>query len=109
MAPLLERISPPGVQTDSARMPPAPTANVESLTRSIEKTAADSQLRSDGEYLVFGGNVKAGDVKLYTSDGVEVATKFTTASGGLRLRLSSLRKGVYLININGRTSKFMKR
>ena len=75
----------------------------------IEKTLADSQLKSDGEYLIFGGNVKAGNVKLFTPDGVEVPTKFTTTSGGLRLRLSSLQKGVYLITINGRTSKFMKR
>jgi hypothetical protein len=75
----------------------------------IDNTAADNQLKSDGEYLIFGGNVKADNVKLFTSDGIEVATKFTTASGNLRLRLSSLQKGVYLININGRTSKFMKR
>ena len=75
----------------------------------IEKTSADSQLKSDGEYLIFGGTVKAGNVKLFTPDGVEVPTKFTTTSGGLRLRLSSLQKGVYLITINGRTSKFMKR
>ena len=75
----------------------------------IEKTHADSQLKSDGEYLIFGGNVKAGNVKLFTPDGVEVPTKFTTTSAGLRLRLSSLQKGVYLSAINGRTSKFMKR
>ncbi len=83
--------------------------NYEMLATAIENTSADNQLKSDGEYLIFGGNVKVGDVKLFTSDGIEVVPQFTTNSGNLRLSFSSLQKGVYIININGRTSKFMKR
>ncbi len=75
----------------------------------IEKTIAGSQLSSDGEYLVFGGNVKATDVKLFTANGIAVDSNFSTAPSGIRLRLSSLQNGVYLVNINGRTTKFMKR
>src|SRR5574344_3147384 len=75
----------------------------------IEKTIAGSQMSSDGEYLVFGGNVKAADVKLFTANGIAVDSNFSTAPSGIRLRLSSLQNGVYFVNINGRTTKFKKK
>lgn len=99
----------------------SPTVNAEYLAKDvlrfnymipatpIKNTAADGQPKNNGEYLIFGGNVKSGNVKLFTTNGIEVATKFITNFGDLRLLLSSLQQGVYLININGRTSKFMKR
>lgn len=78
-------------------------------TTSIEKTSTGSSLSVDGEYLIFGGKNKTANVKVYSSNGTEETAKFSSSTDGLRLRLSSLRKGIYLINANGRTFKFIKR
>jgi hypothetical protein len=98
-----------------------PTVNAEFLAKdvlrftymipatAIKNTAANSQLKNDGEYLILEGNVKMDTVKMFTSDGRKIPTKFAMSANGLRLRISSLQKGIYLIYINGSTSKFLKR
>src|SRR5574344_434629 len=79
------------------------------MPTAIENISADSRMKSDGEYLIFSGKLKADQVKLYTTDGKEAPADFTETQNGIRLRLSTLQRGVYMININGRTTKFMKR
>lgn len=74
----------------------------------IEKTTAGSEFSRQGEYLVFGGNVSADDVKLFTANGMAVPVTLTATGGSLRLRVTSLQRGVYLVSINGKTFKFMK-
>src|SRR5574344_2964530 len=62
----------------------------------VSDVSTDERLSSDGEYLIFGGDVKSDAIKLYTVNGMAVPARFTSSASGVRLRLSSLLSGVYL-------------
>ena len=58
--------------------------------------------------LVFHG-VKATDhIAVYTSNGVRVPVSVTRGTDNATLSLSSVPSGVYVLNVNGKTSKFTK-
>ena len=68
-----------------------------------------SDVVQQDQHLVFKG-VKRGDkVNIYTIDGKKVPVVPTMRNGDAVLPLSALERGTYLLKVNNRTSKFMKR
>ena len=75
---------------------------------SISAAKDKADVSRDGDRLVFHG-VKANDkVAVYTTDGIRVPVRLTRSATDATLTLSQIPKGVYLISVNGRTSKFTK-
>ncbi len=62
-----------------------------------------------GEILFFDSKVKSTDIKLYSEDGKTLPVKVYIEGNRPTLSLSSLRPGVYLLSINGSTTKILKR
>ena len=75
---------------------------------SISAAKDKADVSRDGDRLVFHG-VKANDkVAVYTADGIRVPVRLTRSATDVTLTLSQIPKGVYLISVNGRTSKFTR-
>ena len=54
-------------------------------------------------------NIKSEDnIAVYNLNGIRVPVRFTFSNGNASLPLSSIPAGVYLLDINGKTVKFMK-
>lgn len=54
-------------------------------------------------------NIKSEDnVAVYNLNGIRVPVRFTFSNGNASLPLSSIPAGVYLLDVNGKTVKFMK-
>lgn len=64
--------------------------------------------QKDGQ-IIFHNVSSADKVAVYKADGVRVPVHLSFQGGNAVLSLSSLPSGVYLLNVNGRTSKFMKK
>jgi hypothetical protein len=62
----------------------------------------------DGDRLVFHGISSTDKVAVYNSDGIRVPVHLSAASDGVTLSISSIPKGVYVLSVNGKTSKFVK-
>jgi hypothetical protein len=72
----------------------------------IHKDAGVSQ--EDGR-LVFHGITSANQVSIYSTNGMRIPVSIVTADGHYSLSLSSIPSGVYILKVNGKTSKFTKR
>lgn len=69
---------------------------------------AEDDMSRDSDRLVFH-NVKAADqVAVYTANGIRVPIRLTRSGSDAALSLSQIPTGVYLLSVNGRTSKFTK-
>lgn len=75
---------------------------------SIRNPKSEASFRKEGEQVIFDASVKASDVQLFTEDGKQLATSLSIANGRSSLSLKTLPAGVYLLKVNGRTSKIMK-
>lgn len=75
----------------------------------IQSTNSDLTLRMNGENIYFVGVNSTDKIKLYSLDGKQMPLNLQPTSIGLCMPLSGLPSGVYLVNVNGRTSKFIKR
>jgi len=62
----------------------------------------------EGDRLVFHGISSTDKVAVYNSDGIRVPVHLSAASDGVTLSISSIPKGVYVLSVNGKTSKFVK-
>jgi ribosomal protein L2 len=62
----------------------------------------------DGDRLVFHGISSADKVAVYTTNGIRVPVRLSAASDGVTLSLSSIPQGVYVLSVNGKTSKFAR-
>lgn len=62
----------------------------------------------EGDRLVFHGISSSDKVAVYTFDGIRVPVRLSTTIDGVSLSLSSISKGVYVLSVNGKTSKFVK-
>ena len=62
----------------------------------------------DGDHFVFHGISSTDEVTVFNSDGISVPVHLSAASDGVTLSISSIPKGVYLLNVNGKTSKFVR-
>ena len=62
----------------------------------------------DGDRLVFHGISSTDKVAVYTTNGIRVPVRLSATSDGVTLSLSSISQGVYVLSVNGKTSKFVR-
>jgi len=71
------------------------------------KSKADVS-QQNGQLLFYG--IKSSDqVAVYTANGIRVPVRLQHSGSSATLPLSAIPSGVYLLSVNGRTSKFTKR
>ncbi len=78
----------------------------------IDKTgivSLDSDYRPEEGQLVFKGIKQTDKVSVYTIDGKLLPVAPTFVGSDAVLPLTSIKKGTYLLKVNNRTTKFMKR
>ena len=74
----------------------------------VNPPKAEADVSHDGGRLVFHG-IKASDqVAFYTANGIRVPVRLIRSGSDATLTLSQIPQGVYLLSVNGRTSKFTK-
>ena len=61
------------------------------------------------EELIFRGTDTAGQIHLYTLDGKQLPISLLQKAGGYTLPIGNLPKGMYLLIVNGKTYKFIKK
>ena len=71
-------------------------------------TAKANYSQRDGQ-LVFNGISQQDKIAVHTVSGILVPVRIQRSGSTATLPLQSLSKGVYLLSVNGRTSKFTKR
>lgn len=59
--------------------------------------------------IVFHGVNSSDKIAVYNAKGIQIPVKIQRSGDQATLSLSSIPSGVYLLNINGRTSKFTKK
>ncbi len=64
--------------------------------------------QEDGQ-LVFHGIKSTDKLAIYTVNGIRVPVNFQRSGSSATLPLASIPSGVYVLSVNGRTSKFTKR
>lgn len=89
---------------------------IRKITYKIDEGSGINDIIADKPLMKFVGNdieftgVKAGDkISVFAINGIQIMDKKVAASGDFTLSLSNLSQGVYLININGRTFKIVKK
>ena len=73
---------------------------------STPRTEADCG--REGDRLVFHGVTSRDKVAVYTANGIRVPLSLTVTPDGLSLPLSSIPQGVYVLSVNGKSSKFTR-
>ena len=81
----------------------------EGLTTAINSPQAAMSYRQDGERILVDSSVKPSSIALYTADGARVPVSLQQSAQGAVLSLSGIPSGVYLLSVDGKTSKIMKR
>ena len=77
-------------------------------SQGIATPRANANISRDGDRLVFH-NVKPKDeVAIYKTNGIRVPVRFNRNGTDVAISLSAIPSGVYLLSVNGRTSKFQK-
>lgn len=76
---------------------------------SIKEVNTNSNISQENGQLVFHGISSTDKIAIYTVKGIRVPVEFKKSDTIATLSLSAIPVGVYLLNINGRTSKFTKR
>ena len=75
----------------------------------ITSPSIDSDYSREEGCVVFH-NIKSTDnISLYNTNGIRIPVRLTVQGSTAILPLSSVPSGMYLLNINGRTSKFTKK
>lgn len=74
----------------------------------ISTPKAETDVTRDGDRLVFHGVKKSDAVAVYKPNGIRVPVRLTLNSTDATLSLASIPSGVYLLSVNGRTSKFTR-
>ena len=85
------------------------TYGTEPLPTEASSPTVGDTFHQNGEQILFDAKVKASDVQLFTEDGKRLKAKATIVNGRPTLSLTSLPAGVYLLKVNGRTSKILKK
>lgn len=71
------------------------------------KPTARYRVEDNGQVTFFG--TEAGRIRVYNSNGVQMPVSLSNdAAGNAILPLNTLPQGVYIVNINGRTIKFIR-
>ena len=75
----------------------------------IHITYAQANVSQENGQLVFHGIKSTDKIAVYTAKGILVPARIRRNGSSATLPLSTISSGVYLLSINGRTSKFTKR
>ena len=79
------------------------------LTNGIETVKSNADFSRENGQLVFRGILQSDQVAVYNASGIRIPVALTRQGNDVLLPLSAIPSGVYLISVNGRTSKFTKR
>ncbi|MBQ6768083.1 MAG: T9SS type A sorting domain-containing protein [Prevotella sp.] len=74
----------------------------------ISSPTDEANYSQRGDQLVFRGIKSDDNVAVYTVSGIRVPVTITHDGDTATLPLSAIPSGVYLLNVNGKTSKFTK-
>lgn len=74
----------------------------------IASPHADADYSHEGGQLVFHGIKTMDKIAVYTANGIRVPVRITHTGSDAVLSLSQIPSGVYVLSVNGRTSKFTK-
>ncbi len=69
----------------------------------------DAECAQEADRLVFHGIQSADKVTVHRSNGIRVPVQLIQEGDNVLLPLSSLASGVYILSVNGNSSKFVKR
>jgi len=75
---------------------------------SISNPQSEASFTREGDRLIFHGIGSTDKVAVYNSDGIRVPVQLSATSDGLTLSISSIPQGVYVLSVNGKTSKFVR-
>ena len=75
----------------------------------INKPNGKANVSQENGQLVFHGIKSSEKIGVYTANGIRVPVRLTRSGDTATLPLSVIPSGVYLLSVNGRTSKFTKR
>ena len=75
----------------------------------VSSPAAQASVSQENGNLVFHGVKAIEKIAVYTASGIRVPVRLTRHGDSATLPLSAIPSGVYLLSVNGRTSKFTKR
>lgn len=78
------------------------------VTTGISSPKGEADMSRDGDRLVFRNVSKADRVAIYKSNGIRVPLRLSFTGTDAVLPLSQIPQGVYLLSVNGRTSKFTR-
>lgn len=74
----------------------------------ISTPKGEADMSRVGDRLVFHNVRQADRVAVYTANGIRVPVSLTLSGTDAALPLSQIPQGVYLLSVNGKTSKFTK-
>jgi len=74
----------------------------------IETLSDGKDYSKDNGQLVFHGIKPTDPIAVYTTGGIRVPVSFNRKGTDVSINLSKLPKGVYLLNVNGKSSKFTR-
>ena len=77
-----------------------------STLTNIKASKTEADVSRDDDRLVFHHINAQDQVAVYTLNGIRVPVRLTRSGSDATLPLSQIPKGVYLLSVNGRTSKF---
>ena len=75
----------------------------------IDVPKSEADFWQENDRIVFHKIVSADRVAIYRPDGIQIPVHLTIECDDTVLPLSSLPRGTYIINVNGRTSKFIRK
>ena len=78
------------------------------LPNRVTTPEAQELYRQTEESLFFDAKVKASDIQLFAEDGKRMSVNVQTTNGRACLSIKNLPAGIYLLKVNGRTSKILK-
>ena len=79
-----------------------------SIITAVSQPRGEANFSHEQGLLVFHGIKQSDKVAVYTANGIRVPVTITRRSTDVSLPLSQIPQGVYLLSVNGRTSKFTK-
>lgn len=78
------------------------------VTNDVKAVKRDADYSRENGQLVFRGIKSTDNVAVYNAKGIRVPVAFTHQGNDATLPLSAIPSGVYVLSVNGRTSKFTK-
>jgi hypothetical protein len=78
-------------------------------TLGISKPNGKAEVSQENGQLVFHGIKSSDKIAVYNTKGIRIPIQIQRNGSTATLPLSAIHSGVYLLNVNGRTSKFTKR